>query len=179
MNTKQIYQILKSDKILQQTNFLGVFPSDKIPELAKTTYPCSAVVNTMPHTHSGLHWVAFFKTKYNYGIYFDSYGFPPYNLPAVGDVLDTCKDWSFNSHQLQTLFSTICGQYTIFFLTHICRGFSLDHIIQLLNDSGDTYANDAFIFSYINNKYRQHNVNELHISDPSLLYNQTSIAQHF
>ena len=178
MNTEQIYQILQSEELLQQTNFLEVFPSYKIPKLANTTYPCLAVVNTMPHTHSEMHWVAFFKTKHNYGIYFDSYGFPPYNLPSVGDVLQNCVDWTFNSSQLQTLFLTVCGQYTIFFLIHICRDFSLGNIVQLLNDSGDTYANDAFICSYIKNKYGKHNIYKLHISDSSLLYNQTSTDQY-
>jgi len=34
----------------------------------------------------GEHWVAVVKTEGGRGIYFDSFGSLPYNLPEVGDV---------------------------------------------------------------------------------------------
>ena len=153
MDSRQIDVVLKSDSIVTANNFLGVFPSGKIPSVSTEIYPCCAVVNTKPHDHPGEHWVCFLKTKTNQGIYFDSYGVPPYNLPEIAEVLDGCDSWTFNDISLQTPFSTVCGQYTIFALTHLCRGFSLKDIVQLLDDTSDTYGNDALIFSYISNKY--------------------------
>lgn len=153
MNALQIDTILRADKHLSHANYLGVFACDNIPKIAKSLIPCCAVVNTQPHDQPGMHWVCFIKSSDNHGIYFDSYGHPPYNLREVAEILETCKDWDFNNTRLQTDFSSVCGQYTIFVLTHLARGFRLKHIINLINDHGDTYANDALIFSYIKNKY--------------------------
>jgi hypothetical protein len=152
MNNKQIYSILKSDKHVQDSNFLGVFPIDLIP-MSAMKYPCCLIVNTKPSNHPGEHWVAVFKTEDNVGVYFDSYGNPPYNLPEIGEVLESCDDWKFNSTTLQSPMSTTCGQYTVFVIAHLARGYELDYIVELLNDCGDTYANDAFIFNYIKQTY--------------------------
>ena len=94
MDSRQIDVVLKSDSIVTANNFLGVFPSDKIPSTSTEIYPCCAVVNTKPHDHPGEHWVCFLKTKTNQGIYFDSYGVPPYNLPEIAEVLDGCDSWT-------------------------------------------------------------------------------------
>lgn len=153
MNSEQIDSILQQNCLVSKMNYLGVFPSDRIPHEAVKTYPCCAVVNTKPHNHPGMHWVCFVKDSHNNGVYFDSYGYPPYNLESVALVLDHCNQWDFNNQQLQTLFSTVCGQYCIFFLLHFAKGYTLPHITELLNDAGDTYSNDAFVFSYIGNKY--------------------------
>ena len=169
MDSRQIDSILQNEQTLNNINYLGVFASDKIPREAIHTYPCCAVVNTMPHKDPGMHWVCFAKDRHNNGVYFDSYGYPPLKLKSVKTILDTCNYWDYNNKQIQTLFSTVCGQYCIFFLSHYAKGFSLPHILELLNDAGDTYSNDAFVFNYIGNKYRQelHNTNKLYIADDS------------
>ncbi|XP_067945020.1 uncharacterized protein F54H12.2-like [Watersipora subatra] len=137
-------------KITAASFFGGI---DKIPN-EEFTFPSCAVINTKPHTERGEHWVCFIKNRDRTGIYFDSYGYAPYNLPEVGDVLANCIDWTYNAKSLQTPFSTVCGEYCIFFLTHMAKGFPLDHIINLLDDNGDTFANDAFVYSYTIHKYR-------------------------
>ena len=179
MDARQIWSILSSDSSVQQTNFLGVFPLDHIPKEALNSFPCSFVVNTKPHTHPGEHWVAVIKTDENRGVFFDSYGNPPSYLEEVLDVLDHCDDWTYNPTALQSLYSSVCGQYSIFFLTHFARGFTLEHIVFLLNDMGDRCANDAFIYNYIKTKYQKylHNT-ELYIIDLPLIFNQiASITQ--
>ena len=153
MNTSQIDKILESDSQIKKFNFLGALARDEIPKAAQYLFPCCAVVNTQIKEKPGSHWIAFMKTPDNHGIYFDSYGYPPYNLPEVAEVLSGCRDWEFNNTRLQTDFSSVCGQYTIFVLTHLARGFQLKHTVDMLDDCGDTYANDALVFSYVNNKY--------------------------
>jgi len=59
-------------------------------------------------------------------------------------------------------------------LTHLARGFSLEHIISLINDCCDTYANDAFIFNYINQKYSNFLNKELKIVDLPFIFEQAS-----
>ena len=153
MNTKQIYKILSSDETVKNKNFLGVFPSDKVPT-DKLQFPCSAVINNQPHDEKGEHWVAFFISEDRKGYYFDSFGFAPYNMQGVAEALDICDEWTFNDTQLQSYMSTVCGEYTIFFITHIARGFTMAHITYLLNDAGDTMANDSLVLNYIKEKYK-------------------------
>ena len=153
MDSKQIYSILKNDQNMDSLNFLGVFPIDLIP-MAALKFPCCAVINTKPQDHGGEHWVAVLKTENNKGIYFDSFGWPPYNLPEIGDVLESCDEWTFNDTRLQSTFSTVCGQYVIFFLTHFAKGYTLEHIVSLLSNDNDLNTNDAIIFNYIKSKYR-------------------------
>lgn len=119
--------------------------------------------------------MCFVKTEDNKGFYFDSYGYPPYNLPEVAEVLEHCDSWTFNDIQLQTTYSTVCGQYTIFVLTHLARGFTIDHIIELINENnGDTFSNDAIMFNYINNMYgKDISTEKLSIVDFPFIFNQS------
>lgn len=173
MDSKLMYKILSNDRKVQELNFLGVFPLDLIPTSA-LNHPCCLVINTKPSNHPGEHWVCVVKTENNTGIYFDSFGFPPYNLPEIGLILDDCTEWIFNDIRLQSTFSTVCGQYCIFFLTHFARGLTMEHIIYLINDSGDTNANDALIFNYIKHKYPLRELNNLPVIDFPFIFNQIS-----
>lgn len=173
MDSKLIYRILTNDKRVKELNFLGVYPLDLIP-INALNHPCCLVVNTKPSNHPGEHWVCIVKTEENKGIYFDSFGYPPYNLPEIGTVLDSCVEWSFNDTRLQSTFSTVCGQYCIFFLTHFAKGLCMEHIIHLINDSGDTHANDALIFNYIKRRYPLRELEALPIIDFPFIFNQVS-----
>ena len=70
MNLKQIVQVLRRNK-----EFVGVFPSDKIPHTI--TPPAAFVANTNPQEKPGKHWVAFYIDQDRNGEYFHSYGRPP------------------------------------------------------------------------------------------------------
>lgn len=153
MDAAQIDSILTGDKHVKKMNYLGVYPADEIPEHAIDAYPCCAVVNTKPHNHPGMHWVCFVKDEKNNGTYFDSYGTGPGNFEEMSVVLESCHQLEFNDTQLQTPFSAVCGQYCIFFIIHKARGFSLQQIVDMVYDSGDTYASDASVYSYIQNRY--------------------------
>ena len=145
MDTRQIYTLLRSDRVVKDYTFLGCFPVDRIPESAKT-FPCCMIVNTKPHDHPGEHWVAVIKTEENNGLFFDSFGFPPYRLNEIVIILNQCGRWTHKSVCIQSPLTAVCGQHTVFFITHYCRGFTLDHIPSLL-DSKDKPTNDSFIFN--------------------------------
>jgi hypothetical protein len=152
MDAQQIYSILKSDDFVSQQNFFGVFPSDLIP-ISALHYPCCLVVNTKPVSHSGEHWIVIVKSSKNTGYYFDSYGMSPANFTEAAVVLEPTINWDHNKVQLQSLLTTVCGQYCVFFLLHIARGLSPKQIVDFLNDNGDTAANDAFIFTFFKQRY--------------------------
>ena len=177
MDNRILYAILNNDQQVRAMNFLGVFPIDLIPISSLTNSDCCLVVNTKPHHHPGEHWVAVVKSAYGNGIYFDSYGNPPYNLEEVGLILDTCKEWTYNKTRLQSSYTTVCGQYCIFFLTHIARGYSLDQITHLLNE-GDSCTNDALIYTYINEKYPLEEVKKLEVVDFPFIFKQYSTTNN-
>ena len=174
MDSKQIYKILKNDTNVSKLNFLGVFPIDLIP-LSAMKFPCCLVINTKPHDHPGEHWICLVKCENRRAIYFDSFGIPPFNLPEVGDILSNCDEWTFNETRLQSTFSTVCGQYVTFFLTHFAKGYTLEHIVELLNNDRDLEDNDAIIFNYIKNKYPDvDELSNLEIIDFPFIFTQVS-----
>jgi len=62
----------------------------------------------------------------------------------------------------------------IFFLTNFARGFTLEHIVEFLNDYGDTFANNTLIFNYIKNKYSKLITSHLEITDFPFIFNQSA-----
>lgn len=137
MDSDQIFDIMT--KYGSSREFLGVFARDNIP-LKSIHYPCAFIVNTMPHTHEGEHWVAVYKNDENIGCFFDSFGMNPRHEEFL-DCMSFCKDWDYNSTAFQSPFTTVCGQYCIFFLLHKMNGYSLLDISQFLEhnefESGD------------------------------------------
>jgi hypothetical protein len=166
MNTYQLEQVLLTDAYLQRCGYLGVFAKDELAELPKT-YPSCFVFNTDPSTQSGEHWIASFRIDKHLGYYFDSFGISPALRPDIGSVLMTCDTWKYNRKSFQSLHTTTCGQYCCFFLLHASRGYTIDEITYLL-DGKSTYENDAFVFSYIKQKYPH--VNSLNRLSPVINY---------
>ena len=57
--------------------FLGVFPSDLLPQ--QPIAPSGTIiVNTEPHTEGGSHWLAIHLQSRPHSSFFDSYGLPPF-----------------------------------------------------------------------------------------------------
>ena len=93
------------------------------------------MANTDPSNRPGQHWVAFYYTD-NECEFFDSYGLEPsyydFDLPNVKIV---------NTHSLQSLSSTTCGHFCVYYLVLRSQFHSSTKIIhslcqvkQILND---------------------------------------------
>lgn len=119
---------------------MGVFAADRIP--FKMEVPIAIVCNTDDHTRSGTHWVALYIDEKRTGTYFDSYGFPPMSKHHLQRIVKNCKHFQWSDKKLQSIDSMCCGQYTIMFLHHMCRGYSLRRFLQLF--SRDCRKNDAY-----------------------------------
>ena len=150
MDSIQIHAILTKDVNASSCGYLGVFSLDTIP-LGAIHYPCALVCNTKPKNHQGEHWVAIIKDSDNHGFYFDSFGMPPC-LPEFIDCMNFCATWDYNKQQLQSPFTTVCGQYCIFYLLYSFRGYSMENIIYLLNE-GDFESNDILVHSFVAARY--------------------------
>lgn len=146
MNTLQLLEVLK--KIPAHT---GVFPSDRIPEI--WSRPTAYIFNTRPHSHSGEHWTAMYVNRDGRGTFFDSYGQPP-NLPDyIQKIRKNTSLYVYNTKQLQSFNSTVCGEFCVFFIHCMCIGLDLDEFINLFTN--DTVKNDKLVHEYVekfNNK---------------------------
>ena len=62
-------------------------------------------------------------------------------------------EWEHNKIQLQSAFSTVCGQYCIYFLYHRCRKRSMSTIVNSFVN--DKLRNDQLVYDFVRRKYRQ------------------------
>jgi len=120
---------------------LGVFPADRVPlevitdvngvctlrsRVNDTTLPTNVnycfILNTDPYGQPGMHWLGFFyNCSTNTLEYFDSFGMPLASYAAVHAALDICNlsvvCIAVNVRgMLQSVVSTVCGQYCVVFL---------------------------------------------------------------
>ena len=61
--------------------------------------------------------------------------------------------WEHNKIQLQSAFSSVCGQYCIYFLYHRCSKRSMSSIINSFVN--DKLRNDHLVHDFVRGKYRQ------------------------
>lgn len=151
MNTHQIARALELDPITRKT-FCGVYASDKLPKEIEH-FPCGFVANTDPSNKPGTHWVAFYFLSEHEGQFFDSYGNPPdYYNETFRHYLDHhAVEWNFNTHALQSIWTDVCGQYCLFYLSQRARGHSLSTIVHLFNNN--KISNDAKVFKFVNKHF--------------------------
>lgn len=152
MDSKQLYNAAMSDPSIKDYGFLGVFSLDTLPVSAITHYPYTLIVNTANKDSPGDHWVAICKDICQNGWFFDSYGFAP-KLDPFLTVMDSCFNWTFNNQGLQSNSTTVCGQYSLFFIAHCARGYTLQEIVELLYQDSDKVVNDAIVNAYVNETF--------------------------
>lgn len=144
MNTQQINLVASIDPCLRR-EFVGVFASDKLPNDLPQQPEVSIVCNTDPSWQAGRHWVAVHLAGET-GEFFDSYGLPPTGVFEDFMNKQACQ-WVYSNKRLQGGFSTVCGQYCIFYLWHKCRGFSISDILGMFKD--DYHTNDMFVNQFV------------------------------
>ena len=100
---------------------------------------------------SGTHWFALYKECDDVMELFDSMGGDPasYNLEEFmqNQQVDKCI---YNSVRIQSLFSNVCGHYSIYFAIQRCAGVSIEKISQMFSDT-DYIVNDNYVNRYYYN----------------------------
>ena len=66
-------------------------------------------------------------------------------------VIGHSINWAFNSEQLQSILSDVCG-HCLFYLCHRARGHSMNTIVNMF-DSNKT-SNDTKVFRFVNKHFR-------------------------
>ena len=140
MNSEQIERELKDYKPL----FLGVYSSDRLPTHRRGLF----ISNTDPSHLPGTHWIAIYNDG-QHGEYFDSFGREPTGI--FKDYMNTfCKNWTFNDRQLQSIASSFCGQYCIYYC--VLRSFDINMRRIVNNFTNDTGFNDVLVHGFVCNK---------------------------
>lgn len=150
MNTYQLEAVMIEDRFSRH-KFIGVFPVDLLPKdkIEHSARPFCLIVNSAPSSSVGEHWLAVFVDKDGDGELFDSYG---HRADFYDERLETflkknCIHHSFNTKELQTLWSDVCGQYCLYFLLHRCRNIPANSIIQLFTKN--KLLNDNMVESFL------------------------------
>lgn len=147
MNNFELKEILQSHPITKNT-FVSVHSADTLPKCARKQKPCAYIANTDISSGEGEHWVCFYFPKNSIPEYFDSYGSMP--RKSFEEFLNGryIKNVKFIQHPL----STVCGQYTIFYIYHRCLGYSIFDIINMFDET-DNLGNDKIVNNFIKRKF--------------------------
>jgi hypothetical protein len=122
----EIYQVCKFH---YGKAFLGVFAADQVPTKFRI-YPNAMIVNTDKKDEPGEHWVCYFCESPKTFEFFDSYG----NLPEFYG-LPTFPNLKCNLHSIQSLDSSVCGHYCIYYIHHRFSKISSSCILKYLHQS--------------------------------------------
>lgn len=117
--------------------FNGVYPSNLLPK-KKLKRPCLLVANTDPSFMPGRHWIAFYlpKGKNEKGELFDSFSSKPIQPAFVKFLERNCASYITCDRQVQSNFSTVCGNYSVMYLYYRSMGKSLKQFMNMF-----TYKN--------------------------------------
>ena len=129
MKARKLNSILKGN-FYTRKNFLGVYPSCKIPETKKTKY--CFISNTENHNEPGEHWVVWF-IKNSEIFFFDSFGRSPYDRSfphSFADLADQFKKCNYVSIPVQHPNTPWCGLHCMHFIYIFSIGLSVDDFLD-------------------------------------------------
>ena len=89
------------------------------------------------------------------GEFLDSYRKDPihYNKHFLHFMNRNAVEWQHNKIQLQSAFSSVSGQYCMYFLYRCCRKRSMSPIVN--SSVNDKLRNDQLLYDFVRRKYRQ------------------------
>ena len=146
MNATEIKHALEGNAITREI-FRGVFSSDTVPDTFDT-FPYEYVVNTDRTSKPGAHWIAVYQTQPGEVETFVSFGRDFTSYSSHFDGMQQQNRIISHSCQLKSNFSTVCGQYCLFFLLRRASAESYSHIIHLFTDYKK--SNDIMVCQYVN-----------------------------
>lgn len=147
-DTIQLTQACQRDSYIAPL-FQGVFAADKVPfSKLNRLGQWAIIINTDPAHRPGQHWVAAMK-KNGKCYFFDSYGQAPSSYQnRLWNPLNRCS----RSHKdYQQTYSTVCGDYCLFFLRLFCSPDfrpDFDHLDEYFNEHNDE-DNDNLVHSVV------------------------------
>jgi hypothetical protein len=143
MYTHELRAIISKD-IRLNPQLLDVFAADELPY--QIPVGSLAIANCCNREDPGQHWVAICQETSNRLEMFDSYGFGPsiYNLENKLPVSNVVV---YNTNQLQSIHSDVCGQYCLYYCYFKSRGYAMSDIVSIF--SNDVISNDYYVYNSV------------------------------
>ena len=123
--------------------------------------PFAIICNNEPDTQAGMHCLGLYSEPNSTNVeFFDSFAMP---IEFYGEYFTRfCermgKTLTFSKCQLQSNFSSYCGQYCLYFLIHRSRGSTFPDIIQRFSDN--LQENDRIVSDFVKQHFRFPNFSE-------------------
>lgn len=125
--------------------YRGSYSKDRLPKHAAVGGYVINMQSRNQGDRQGTHWVALAVLPKR-SIYFDSYGVPP--PTQIQDFAPDSNMLFWSRRMVQSLDSTKCGYFCLYFLSRIARGESLQQIRAHFNQGGSHLgANDRILRS--------------------------------
>ena len=147
MNNLEISRLLKSHPSTRNV-FVSIHSSDTLPIEERSRKPCAYIANTDKSNEPGQHWVCFYFPQNDIPEYFDSYGVHPMRDFENFLKHKYIKSTKFVQHPL----STLCGQYTIFYILMRRNGYMMEDIVNIF-DENNLEKNDKIVNEYVNRNF--------------------------
>lgn len=145
MNTTELLYCMQTSKILKKVT-TTVLPLNELSSFHPTREEeCAIIVNLAPIPHPGIHWVSIHLLN-GHAVYFDPLGNPIQKKEIKNFVEKNAKTKTINNFVVQGRYSSLCGQFCIFFLEHRCIGMRMRDIVEMFTKS--TRKNDAIVQWY-------------------------------
>ena len=154
MNAFELAQVPTIDPFTKES-FAGVYVCNQLSSIKINEYLKSFVVNIDPIEFPRTHWIEIYFNEQMKREFFDSYGKHPihYNKHFLDFMNINAVEWEHNKIQLQSAFSSVCGQYCIYFLYHRCMKRSMSSIVNSFVN--DKLRNDQLVYDFVRRKYRK------------------------
>ncbi len=149
MNNFEIEAICKSDKCLRNM-VRRVVARDELSTITIRNFPSAYVCNTDKKSQPGVHWVAF-VFFHDHCEYFDPVGMPPQYSEFWKFITRNSKKHRIFDRSLQTPFTSVCGQYCIWYLYLRCNKKSVSFIKKLFGSN--TADNDRKVLNLVKRKF--------------------------
>ena len=98
------------------------------------------MVNTDPMELPGTNWIAIYFNEQMKGEFFDSYGKHPIHYNKYDFMNRNAAEW-------ESAFSSVCGQYCVYFLYHRCRKRLISSIVNSFVN--DKLRNDQLVYDFV------------------------------
>ena len=96
------------------------------------------------------HWIAIYAKSRGHAYYFDSYGADPNKY--VAEYLLNYRRVTRNLRPFQSLISTVCGHYCVYFIYFMSLGLDFDKLLRTLHCS---YNSDILVRKFVLNFFRK------------------------
>lgn len=160
MNTVQIDHALRSwlktQSRIPHTTFKGTFALNQLPYVYTLDPPFASIVNTEPLDQEGDHWIAVFRSKDGPIEFFDTRGFPndyTYTDHILSQMsLSGEPQYIFNMYNIQSMCSSVCGEYCIALVYFRLLGVSFESFLKCFSTT-DLVRNDKRIYAFVHNTF--------------------------